>query len=68
MRSSTDELSQFESVEVTAQQKTQICPTSKISADHLCSSENVSNAMAFLKRNAFVLLTIISVVLGKWFS
>uniref|UniRef100_A0A3Q1KBP4 Amino acid transporter n=1 Tax=Anabas testudineus TaxID=64144 RepID=A0A3Q1KBP4_ANATE len=64
MQSSPNDPCPLESVEVIDRQDTQTCCTSRKSSDCLSSSENVANLLAFLKRNAFVLLTIITVALG----
>lgn len=68
MQSNSKNLSQLESVEAKDRQETQTCHTSKKSSDHLSLSDNASKIIAVLKRNAFVLLTLISVALGEWFS
>lgn len=68
MLPSSDDLSELDSVEVTEPQETQTFDKCNTPAGHISSSKNGSNVMAFLKRNAFVVLTMVAVALGKWFS
>ena len=63
--STSEDLSEMDSVEVTEPQET--FDKSNTSTGHISSSTG-SNVMAFLKRNAFVVLTMAAVALGKWFS
>lgn len=68
MLPSPDDLSELDSVEVTEPQETQAYRKCKKPSGHVSSSQKGSIIMAFLKRNAFVVLTMAAVALGKWFS
>ncbi|TDH05915.1 hypothetical protein EPR50_G00127320 [Perca flavescens] len=64
MLPSPDDLSELDSVEVTEPQETQAYCKCKKPSGHVSSSENGFIIMAFLKRNAFVVLTMAAVALG----
>lgn len=68
MMPSSNALSELDSVEVTEPQEQQTYHKCTKSSGHLSSSENRSSIMAFLRRNAFVVLTMAAVALDKWFS
>ncbi|XP_042353288.1 excitatory amino acid transporter 1-like [Plectropomus leopardus] len=61
---SSDDLSVLDSVEVPEPQETQTYDKCSKNISHVSSSQNGSNVMAFLKRNAFVVLTMSAVVIG----
>ncbi|XP_071346387.1 excitatory amino acid transporter 1-like [Trachinotus anak] len=64
MQPSSNDLSELDSVVVTEAQVTQIYHDYKKTSGHVSSSQNGSNIMAFLKRNAFVVLTMTAIALG----
>uniref|UniRef100_A0A8D0ACW7 Amino acid transporter n=1 Tax=Sander lucioperca TaxID=283035 RepID=A0A8D0ACW7_SANLU len=64
MLPSPDDLSELDSVEVTEPQETQAYRKCKKPSGHVSSSQKGSIIMAFLKRNAFVVLTMAAVALG----
>ncbi|XP_037642566.1 excitatory amino acid transporter 1-like [Sebastes umbrosus] len=59
-----NDLSELDSVEVTELQETQTYHKCNKPSGHVSTSQNGSKVMAFLKRNAFVVLTMASVALG----
>lgn len=68
MLSSSDDLSVLDSVEVREPQENQTNNKCSRTSGHVSLSQDGSNVKAFLKRNAFVVLTMAAVALGKWFS
>ncbi|XP_037642567.1 excitatory amino acid transporter 1-like [Sebastes umbrosus] len=64
MLPSPNDLSELDSVEVTELQETQTYHKCNKPSGHVSTSQNGSKVMAFLKRNAFVVLTMASVALG----
>lgn len=63
-----DDLCELDSVEVTEPEETQKYHKCSTSSVHGSSSQDRFNAKAFLRKNAFVVLTMVAVALGKWFS
>uniref|UniRef100_A0A8P4KKM7 Amino acid transporter n=1 Tax=Dicentrarchus labrax TaxID=13489 RepID=A0A8P4KKM7_DICLA len=59
-----NDLSELDSVEVTEPQGNQTYHKCNKSSDHVSCTQNGSNVMTFLKRNAFVVLTMVSVAIG----
>ncbi|XP_071348585.1 excitatory amino acid transporter 1-like [Trachinotus anak] len=64
MQPSSNDLSALDSVVVTEPQETQIYHNCNKTSGHVCSSQTGSNIMAFLKRNAFVVVTMTAVAFG----
>nr|XP_046264797.1 excitatory amino acid transporter 1-like isoform X2 [Scatophagus argus] len=64
MLSSPNNRSEFDVVEVTEPLETQAYHTCNTSSDHESLSQNGSSVMAFLKRNAFVVLTMAAIAIG----
>ncbi|XP_049888496.1 excitatory amino acid transporter 1-like [Epinephelus moara] len=64
MLSSSDDLSVLDSVEVREPQENQTNNKCSRTSGHVSLSQNGSNVKAFLKRNAFVVLTMAAVALG----
>lgn len=64
MLPSPNDLSELDSIEVTEPQETQTYHKCNKPSGHVSTSQNGSKVMAFLKRNAFVVLTMASIALG----
>ncbi|KAK2822640.1 hypothetical protein Q5P01_022705 [Channa striata] len=64
MHSASNHVSELESVEVLNPQETQTCHIIEGPSDHVSSPEKGFSIMAFLKKNAFVVLTMSAVALG----
>lgn len=58
---------ELDSVEVTEPQETQTCYRCNKPSGCVSSSQIGSNVITFLKRNAFVVVTMTAVALGKYF-
>ncbi|XP_073347761.1 excitatory amino acid transporter 1-like [Pagrus major] len=59
-----DELSELDSVDVSEPEETQTYHNCNTSSGHVSSSQDGFNAMASLKKNLFVVLTMVAVALG----